>query len=125
VSTLVPFRPEPVEEFPERLVRRFLELCESPRTRRRVLRLVRGSVDSRRVGRRLDRVINRIVLSPVARSFRIDASAVRMELVAAQLIGVAMMRYVLEIEPVASLSVDDVVARMGPAVRAVLEGPRN
>ena len=121
VSALVPLRPEPVEDFAERLVRRFLDLCENPRTRQRMLRLVKRSVDSRGAGRHLHRVVNRIVLSRVTGPLRLDTSAIRMELVASQLIGIAMMRYVLEVEPVASLPVDEVVRRMGPAVRAVLE----
>ena len=56
---------EPAEDLAITLVRRFLLLCESPRTRRTMLRMVRGSTGNARAGRRFYRVVNRAVLSPV------------------------------------------------------------
>jgi hypothetical protein len=106
----------------ERVLRRFLLLCESPRTRRRALALVRGSVGNARAGRRFYALVNRAVLNPVARATGVSTTAVRVELLGAQLIGLAMLRYVLEVEPVASLSVDELVALMAPPLRAVLSG---
>ena len=109
-------------DFTERLLRRFLLLCESPRTQRRVLALVRGSVSNARAGRRFYALVNRVVLNPVARSVGVEASAVRLELIGSQLIGLAMIRYVLQVEPIASLAVDDLVPLMAPSVRATLSG---
>lgn len=106
----------------ERVLRRFLLLCENPRTRRRALALVRGSVGNARAGRRFYALVNRAVLNPVARATGIETSAVRIELLGAQLIGLAMLRYVLEVEPVASLTVDELVPLMAPPLRAVLFG---
>src|SRR6478609_10626448 len=99
----------PSPDFTERLLRRFLLLCENPRTQRRALALVQGSVSNARAGRRFYALVNRVVLNPVARAVGVETSAVRVELVGAQLIGLAMLRYVLEVEPVASMSVDDLV----------------
>lgn len=109
----------------ERLLRRFLMLCESPRTRRRVLTLVRGSVSNQRAGRRFYALVNRAVLSPVARTTRMEVPAVRLELLASQLIGLAMLRYVLEVEPIASLDQEALVTLMAPSVRAALTGPHS
>jgi hypothetical protein len=106
----------------ERVLRRFLLLCESPRTRRRVLALVQGSVSNASAGRRFYALVNRLVLSPVLRAAGVQTSAVRMELVGAQLVGLAMMRYVLKVEPIASLDVDDLVPMMAPALRQTLTG---
>lgn len=105
-----------------RLVRRFLLLCESPVTHGRMVRLVRGSVGNARIGQALYRAINRSVLSPVARASGVQASAMKLELVASQLVGIAMLRYVIEVEPMASASVEEVVALAAPAVRATLQG---
>jgi hypothetical protein len=105
-----------------RMVRRFLLLCESPRTHGRMVRLVRGSVGSARAGRVLYRAINRSVVNPVARASGVHASAMKLELVASQLVGIAMLRYVIEVEPMASASVEDVVALAAPAIRATLQG---
>jgi hypothetical protein len=104
----------------ERLLRRFLVVCESPRTRRRALALVRGSVSNARAGKAFYAMVNRIVLNPVARAMGIDASAIRLELVGSQLIGLAMMRYVLKVEPIASLSIDELVPLMAPPLRQAL-----
>jgi hypothetical protein len=109
-------------DFTERLLRRFLLLCESPRTRRRALTLVRGSVSNTRAGRRFYALVNRVVLNPVARSMGIEISAIRVELVGSQLIGLAMIRYVLKVEPIASLDVDELVSLMAPPLRQALSG---
>lgn len=113
--------PEPTRDFAVRLLARFLRLCESPRTRATMLRLVRGSVGSARTGRALYRVVNSMVVNPVARATGVQASATKLELVASQLIGLAMLRYVLQVEPVASASVDDLVRQAAPGIRAVLQ----
>ncbi len=107
-------------DFTERLLRRFLLLCENPRTQRRALALVRGSVSNARAGRRFYALVNRVVLNPVARAMGIETSAVRMELVGSQLIGLAMIRYVLKVEPIASLSVDELVPLLAPPLRQAL-----
>ena len=104
----------------ERMLRRFLLLCESPRTQRRVLALVEGSVSNAGAGRRFYALVNRLVLSPVLRAAGVQTSAVRIELVGAQLVGLAMMRYVLKVEPIASLDVDELVPMMAPALRQTL-----
>ncbi len=109
-------------DFTERLLRRFLLLCESPRTQRRALALVRGSVSNARAGKAFYALVNRVVLHPVARAMGVETSAIRLELIGSQLIGVAMIRYVLKVEPIASLGVDDLVALMAPPLRAALSG---
>jgi Tetracyclin repressor-like, C-terminal domain len=106
----------------ERMLRRFLLLCESPRTQRRVLALVEASVSNATAGTRFYALVNRLVLSPILRAAGVQASAVRIELVGAQLVGLAMMRYVLKVEPIASLDVDELVPLMAPALRQTLTG---
>ena len=109
-------------DFTERLLRRFLLLCESPRTQRRALALVRGSVSNAGAGRAFYALVNRVVLNPVAKAMGVKSSAVRMEVVGSQLIGLAMIRYVLKVEPIASLEVDDLVQLMAPPLRQALTG---
>ena len=117
-----PAPPYAAPDFTERVLRRFLLLCENPRTRRRALALVQGSVGNARTGRRFYALVNRAVLNPVARVMGVETSAVRVELVGAQLIGLAMLRYVLEVEPIASMEIDDLVPLMAPPLRATLSG---
>jgi hypothetical protein len=106
----------------ERLLNRFMALCESPRTSERMLNLVKGSLSHEGSGRRFYVVFNSLVLSPVMRLGGLKTSTLRGELVASQLIGLAMMRYVIKVEPMCSVDRDVVVEMMAPAVRAALKG---
>lgn len=107
-------------ELGERITRRFFALCEHPRTRARVMASLRSSADSAVAGRLLVAMLSRTVFTPLLRARRIDAAATKVELVAAQLAGVAVLRYVTRMEPVASMTVDELAALLGPAVQAVL-----
>jgi hypothetical protein len=109
-------------DFSDRLLRTFLSLCENPRTRQGMLRMVRSSVGSARAGRAFYRVLNRTVVNPAARATGVQASALRYELVCGQLVGLAMMRYVLQVEPVASAPADEILRQFAPAIRATLKG---
>jgi hypothetical protein len=121
-ARLVADAADAVTDFSDRLLRSFLGLCENPRTRHGMLRMVRASVGSARSGRALYRVLNRAVVNPAARATGVHASALRFELVCGQLVGLAMMRYVLQVEPVASASVEEIVRQFAPAIRATLKG---
>ena len=109
-------------DFSVRLLRTFLGLCENPRSRQRMLKMVRSSVGSGGADRALYRMLNRTVVTPTAKATGIKASALRYELVCGQLVGLAMMRYVLEVEPVASTSTDEIIQVFAPAIRATLKG---
>jgi hypothetical protein len=54
---------------------------------------------------------------------RPDADA-RVALAGSQLVGLAMARYVVRLEPLASMSPDEVAAEVGPTVERYLYGPR-
>lgn len=108
-------------DFSVRLVRSFLSLCENPRTRSGMLRMVRASVGSPRAGQAFYRVLNRSVVNPAAKAAGVHASAMKVELVCGQLVGLAMMRYVLNLEPVASAPAEDIVRRFAPAIRATMK----
>jgi Tetracyclin repressor-like, C-terminal domain len=109
-------------DFSVRLLRSFLALCENPRTRQGMLRMVRASVGSARAGQAFYRVLNRTVVNPAAKATGVHASALKIELVCGQLVGLAMMRYVLQVEPVASVPSEEIVRQFAPALRATLKG---
>ncbi len=58
----------------------------------------------------------------VAAEFGVDDAVLRVELVASHLMGLAFARYQLRIEPIASTSIDDLVAWIGPTVQRYLTG---
>jgi hypothetical protein len=47
----------------------------------------------------------------------------RAELAAAQLVGCAILRYVIKAEPLASADVEQIIARVAPVVQGHLTGP--
>ncbi|MBU9764233.1 TetR/AcrR family transcriptional regulator [Mycobacterium sp. TNTM28] len=59
----------------------------------------------------------------VAAEFGVDNAELRAELVTVHLVGLAFARYQLKIEPMASASVDDLVAWVGPTVQRYLTDP--
>ena len=58
-----------------------------------------------------------------ASALGIDRPDVRMPLVASQMIGLILTRYVLEVEPLASMPADDLVAIYAPTIQRYLTGP--
>ena len=106
----------------EAIARRFFELCENPRTRDLMLRRLGASARSAVGGRLLLAAVTRLFFRPLLRSRRLDDAAARFELVAAQLGGIAVLRYVTRMEPIASMPVDDLVAMVAPGIQATLTG---
>lgn len=72
--------------------------------------------------RRLQDVYRTGIIGAVAASLDADERLVRAGLVATQLLGLAMTRFVWRIEPIASLAGEDVVALVGPTVQRYLTG---
>jgi AcrR family transcriptional regulator len=106
----------------ERMLGVFLSVWDNPEHRLPLLALVRGMFDPD--GRRLLREgFLPAILAPVGVALGIEHPEVRMPLLASQVLGLIVVRYVLEIEPVASLPADQVVAIYAPALQHCLTGP--
>jgi hypothetical protein len=101
----------------ERLVRRFFDACESPRRRARTDRLLRKMARSALGGTRRWDFMNALVSNRFSTMVGIDHRAKRMELIIAHLLGLAYARYVLKVEPLASLPVEQIIALSVPVVQ--------
>ncbi|SCG46525.1 TetR/AcrR family transcriptional regulator [Micromonospora coxensis] len=111
------------DEVGARLVRLFLGVWDSPAgagavavlrsaaTNEWTARLVREFL----VTQVLRRVLDHLDMAP-------DELPLRGSLVASQMIGLAMMRYVIRLEPVASADPETLVAALGPTVQRYLTG---
>ena len=111
-----------VEGAGERLVRAFLGVWDDEATRLPLLALVRGVLDPG--GERLvaDGLLG-VVLGPVGVALGVDQPERRMVLVASQLIGMVMGRYVIRLEPLVSMDADELVATYAPTLQRYLEMP--
>jgi hypothetical protein len=66
--------------------------------------------------------LGRRVFGPITQALAVPDAELRANLVGSQFIGLAMMRYIPSIEPVASTPVDQLVAAVGPTVQRYLTG---
>lgn len=108
----------------ERLVRSFLGVWDTPAGRARLLALLRSMASHEDAARMLREFLTRELIGQVAR--RVGGADTDPErsaaLAASQLVGLAMVRYVLLLEPLASAPVDDVVRDVAPTLQRYLTG---
>ncbi|MDR6971114.1 TetR family transcriptional regulator [Leifsonia shinshuensis] len=127
----VPLRPDrvldvvlagPRDRVGESLVRYILERLDDEKSARRmvvVLRTVLGSGPGTRMVREF---LQREVLSKLASLSDAPDASLRGELAAAQLVGIMMTRYALQVEPIASTPAEDLARRVGPVLQWHLFG---
>ncbi len=111
------------DELGAAVVRLLLKVWDGP-MRPAGLALVRSAVGNEWTAKLLREFLVSKVLRRVVATlgFDPDERAARASLVASQLIGMVMVRYVLRLEPLASASPESVVAALGPTVQRYLTG---
>ena len=105
-----------------RLVRFFLETWESP-AGSPLLALIRSVVASESAASMMREFVSREVLARVAEALELDQPQLRASLAASQLIGLAMLRYVIKVEPLASASPRRVADWIGPTLQRYFTDP--
>jgi AcrR family transcriptional regulator len=111
----------PATQRGEALVRYFVERWEDPASREDLMMLLRTSVTSDAVAAQLQSVLERMMVAPVA-ALGVGDAAERGGFLVTQLLGLALCRYIVRMEPLASLSVDQVVAAIAPSVQRYFDG---
>jgi AcrR family transcriptional regulator len=106
----------------ERIVRTLLAVWASEPGRATMQSLLRSALTDDDVMRLLREFMLENVLRPIARTLAPDRAQLRAALVASQVIGLAMVRHVAQIEPLASARVGTVVATVAPTVQRYLTG---
>jgi AcrR family transcriptional regulator len=111
-----------LEGLGERLTRFFVEAWDSP-TGSPLIAVIRSVVGNDEAAALMRDFVSREVLSRIARALDLGQPQLRASLVATQLVGLAMLRYVVRIEPIASARADDIVAWLGPTLQRYLTDP--
>ena len=106
----------------ERLVRFFFAVWDPPAGRERILALLGAALNSPEAARMLREFLARELFGRIAHSLGGEQPDLRAGLVAAQMVGVALARYVVQIEPLASTPVDDLVPWLAPTIQRYLVG---
>jgi AcrR family transcriptional regulator len=122
-AEFVPRLLEPgVDGLGQRLVLFFVETWDSP-AGRPLLALVRSIVARPDAAALMREYVSREVLGRIATSLQVNEPMLRAALAAATLIGTAILRYVVKLEPVASASPQELAAWLGPTVQRYLTEP--
>jgi AcrR family transcriptional regulator len=114
----------PREEAGERLVRLLLSVWDSPAGTAAVA-LLRSAMSNEWTARLLrEFVVTQVLRRAVAElGMKGEEASTRAALVATQMAGLAVTRYILKIEPVASAPAERLVAALGPNVQRFLTEP--
>lgn len=110
----------PREQTGERLIRTVLHLWEDPERQPRLLAVIRTAISSEASSHLLRDGLLRLILEQIAAVPGIDDPERRGNLVASQIVGLIMTRYVVGIEPLASMPADEVVEAIGPTLQRYL-----
>ncbi|NJQ03645.1 TetR/AcrR family transcriptional regulator [Streptomyces zingiberis] len=106
----------------ERLARHFLGVWENPATRAPVLALMRSALTNETAAALLRGFVTRRLLERVAGDLDVPEPELRIQLAVAQLLGVAVLRYVIKVEPLAGVDAEEVVAQVAPVLQRHLTG---
>ena len=115
-------RSVPASRRGELMVRNFIGRWEDPLRGDEQIALLRTGVTSETAAGQLQAVHDRLITEPIA-ALGDEHAAERGTLIVAQLLGLALCRYILRFEPLASLPADDVVAAVAPSVQRYLTWP--
>jgi AcrR family transcriptional regulator len=106
----------------QRLVETFLSIWDHAADQSPLLALIRSAVADEQAAALLREFITEEVLGPLARRVGSPDAQLRATLAGSQLIGLAMARYIIRVEPLASTPAAQVAAVVGPTVQRYLTG---
>jgi AcrR family transcriptional regulator len=112
----------PPDQVGHAAVRTILELWESPETKAQAVALLRSAVTNERAAEMLRQFVTSAILGSIAMVAQREDAAFRASLVASQIVGLGIARYVIGLEPLVSASTEELVAAIGPTLQRYLTG---
>jgi AcrR family transcriptional regulator len=109
----------------ERLVRMFLTIWDGAGTQGPMLALLRSAVTQERSAEMLGRFMVGGMLRQIAEQADVDDPDLRASLVGSQLVGLALVRHVLQLEPLASADPEEIAREVAPTLERYLLGDRS
>jgi AcrR family transcriptional regulator len=107
----------------ERLVGFLANVLEQRELHQRLTAVVRAAASEPKVARMLREFLAREVFAPAAEMLDTEHAWFRVNLVGSQLVGLVMARYVVAIEPLASMPPTTVAESVAPTLQRYLLGP--
>jgi AcrR family transcriptional regulator len=130
-ATELPFRPAQAlpgilagdpDRIGERMAGFALGILDNPSTGSRMIGLVRAAAAEPVAASMVRDLFAAEFVAPATQILGSDRPQLRMNLLASQLVGLVMERYVIRAEPLASLSPDEVVSLLAPTLQRYLAG---
>jgi hypothetical protein len=87
-----------------------------------MLALLRSATGNEQAAAMLREFLSDAMLQPVARAAGHDQPELRASLMGSQMMGLALARYVVHLEPLATADADTIAAAVGPTVQRYLTG---
>jgi AcrR family transcriptional regulator len=106
-----------------RLVLAVIELWDAPGVFEPFLALIRGAVSHEEAARLLREFVTAEILGRLATAAAPDQPQARAALAGSQIIGLAMARKVIRVEPLASATPEWLASALGPTIQRYLTGP--
>jgi AcrR family transcriptional regulator len=113
----------PADELPGTLIRVFLDRWERDPAGDALLMLLRSAVTNEHAAARMRQIFATQVAPALAAAMGPDLAARQAGLVAAQLLGLALTRYLLRLPAVTTLTREQIEDALTPAIRATLASP--
>ncbi|MFV6033137.1 TetR family transcriptional regulator [Streptomyces sp. NPDC056264] len=110
----------PRETIGERLARFFIGVWENPVSRAPLLAIVRSALTHEAAAKVLRTFVLRRLLERIADELDVPDPRFRAELAASHMIGIAILRYVIQVEPMASVDPEEIVAMVAPPLQRYL-----
>ncbi|MGW2117331.1 TetR/AcrR family transcriptional regulator [Streptomyces zhihengii] len=107
----------------ERLARYFVAVWENPVSRAPMLAVIRSALTHEGAAKVMRAFVARRLLERVAAELEVPDARFRAELAASQMVGIAMLRYVLKVEPLASADPEEIVRMVAPTLQRYLTEP--
>ena len=119
--------PELLAGDPRTVGRRFAEFVvgtwEDPSARARLIAIVRAAASEPRAAAVLRELVSRQLVGTIAGTLGAADAELRATLVGSQIVGLAMARYVIGVEPLASVEPDRLVELIAPTLQRYLVEP--
>lgn len=106
----------------ERLVRHFLEVWEGPNSNGSMAILLRSAATNELSAQKMREVFAAQVMPAVASVGTRATAGRRAAMVSSQLLGLAFCRYLLRLQPLVEMSIEEIVAHLGPTIQRYAVG---
>jgi AcrR family transcriptional regulator len=107
-------------EIGERLTRVFFGAWERPESRAPLLAILRGAATHAESANLVRQFIQGQVYSRMAAGLAKPDAELRIDLAMSHLLGIAYLRHILQVEPIASTPVEELISRVAPVINTHL-----